>query len=275
MLNPEQGNNLIKNWLLRDRTFACSRIGIGGESFSCYEYDKFGKISERSSYWLQNNAGFYGEDSDISFFVGEYKKGISCAELQVVWNMTFLNEVENYLHTTYSKNSLKVHHRSIEPFYFNNPWSEALGGKKVLIIHPFRDTIISQYEKRNDLFKTNVLPKFDLKVIKSPQSISGNKPHSSWKESYEITKNEINRIDFDVALLGCGSYGLPLVNHIRTKLNRTAIYIGGALQIMFGIIGKRWDEMEEISSLYNDHWVRPSEKEIPSNSQVVENGCYW
>ena len=112
-------------------------------------------------------------------------------------------------------------------------------------------------------------------MIKSPQSLAGNRPHSSWKESLEITKEKINNESFDIALLGCGAYGLPLVNHIKTNLNKTTIYIGGGLQIMFGIMGKRWDEMEEISSLYNENWVRPSEEEIPPNSQVVENGCYW
>lgn len=274
MLNPQQGNDLIKNWLKQDRVFAISRLG-SGESFSAFEMDKFGGISERTSYWLRNNAGFYGSNDDVVNFTTEYKRGVSCAELQVVWDMPFFNEVQDYILSSYSKNSLKIHYRSIEPFYFQNPWSECLEGKKVLVIHPFRDSILSQYEKRLRLFSTKVLPDFNLKVVKAPQSIGGNKPHSSWMESLNATKKEIEKESFDVALLGCGSYGLPLVHYIRSNLNKTAIYIGGALQIMFGIKGRRWDDSPEVSSMYNEDWIRPSEEEKPSNALSIENGCYW
>ena len=49
--------------------------------------------------------------------------------------------------------------------------------------------------------------------------------------------------------------------------------IGGALQLLFGIKGRRWDR--EFSSIYNDAWVRPEENEKPRNANSVEGGCYW
>lgn len=274
MLNPEQGNNLIKNWIKNDRVFSVARIGLGGETLVSYEMDKYGNYSERSMSFLRNNAGFYGED--VENFAKEYIGGISCANLQVVWdNVPWIQEIQNYLFEKHSKNSLKIHYYSIEPFYFDSPWSESLENKKVLVIHPFEKTIYKQYKIKNKLFESTVLPDFNLKIVKPPQSIAGNKPHSSWKESLEITKEKINKEDFDIALLGCGSYGLPLVNHIKNKLNKTAIYIGGALQIMFGIKGKRWDNMPKVNKLYNEYWVRPSEEETPPNCNLVEDGTYW
>jgi hypothetical protein len=85
---------------------------------------------------------------------------------------------------------------------------------------------------------------------------------------------KINNIDFDVALIGCGAYGLILSNHVK-KLNKQAIHIGGGLQILFGIKGRRWDVHPEISQLYNNSWVRPSNNEKTLNIDVVEGGTYW
>ena len=95
MLNPQQGNDLIKNWLIKGRIFACCRIGLGGDSLGTYDYYKFGKISERSAYWLRYSSGFYGDDSDMPFFAEEYAKGLSCADIQVKWNMNSFIDVEN------------------------------------------------------------------------------------------------------------------------------------------------------------------------------------
>ena len=50
---------------------------------------------------------------------------------------------------------------------------------------------------------------------------------------------DIKYINFDIALLGCGGYGLPLCHFIKTKLNKSAIYIGGGLQLLFGVFGGR------------------------------------
>lgn len=88
-------------------------------------------------------------------------------------------------------------------------------------------------------------------------------------------KNDISSLDFDVALVSCGAYGLPLVNHIKNKLCKTGIYVGGALQLFFGIKGRRWDHHDEISLLFNEHWRRPFDVEIPENFHMVEGGCYW
>ena len=44
---------------------------------------------------------------------------------------------------------------------------------------------------------------------------------------------------------------------------------------MFGIKGKRWDEMPEISKYYNEYWVRPNKNEVVKDGNKVENGCYW
>ena len=87
-------------------------------------------------------------------------------------------------------------------------------------------------------------------------------------------KKQVDAMDFDIAILGCGAYGLPLAAHIK-RIGKKAVHMGGASQILFGIRGKRWEDHPVISKLFNEHWARPDENETPTNSKNVEDGCYW
>jgi hypothetical protein len=87
--------------------------------------------------------------------------------------------------------------------------------------------------------------------------------------------NDISKIDFDVALLAAGGYGMPLCGFIKQQLNKGAIYVGGCLQLFFGIKGRRWDTNPEVTKYYNEFWVRASEEETPRVSNQIEGGCYW
>ena len=90
--------------------------------------------------------------------------------------------------------------------------------------------------------------------------------------------NDIERLDFDIALLGCGGYGLPLCNFIYKKMNKSAIYVGGGLQLLFGIMGNRWENIpmwKEIINKNDTKFIRPSGTEICTNKERVENACYW
>ena len=131
--------------------------------------------------------------------------------------------------------------RDLEPYYHPNPWSEILRNKKVLVIHPFEETIKSQYKKRELLFSDQrVLPKFELITLKSVQTIAGNKSEfSNWFEALAYMKAQIDAIDFDIAIIGCGAYGFNLSAHVK-RLGKKAVHLGGAVQVLFGVKGKRW-----------------------------------
>ena len=86
--------------------------------------------------------------------------------------------------------------------------------------------------------------------------------------------NEIDKIEFDIAIIGAGAYGLSLAAHIK-RSGRKAIQLGGATQILFGIRGHRWETHPIISNFFNEHWINPNEGEIPNGYKNVENGCYW
>ena len=170
---------------------------------------------------------------------------------------------------------------SIEPYRLKNPWTKALKGKCVLVIHPFETTIRQQYlANRSKLFDDpDVLPDFELKTIRAVQSIAGNRPpmHKDWFAALEYMERQIDEIgDFDVAIIGCGAYGMPLGAYVK-RLGKVAVHMGGGVQYLFGIKNKRADEDEDatVRNLYNEAWIRPLPEDTPKGIEKVENGCYW
>ncbi len=165
---------------------------------------------------------------------------------------------------------------SLEPYLCPHPWSKALEGKKVLVIHPFVESIEQQYAKRETLFENpDVLPEFELSTLQAVQSSGGNKvPFTDWFQALEHMQEQISRIDFEVAIIGAGAYGLPLAAHIK-GLGKKAVHLGGATQMLFGIYGQRWIHDPRRKRFINEHWVRPLESEKTSRSSSIENGCYW
>ena len=166
---------------------------------------------------------------------------------------------------------------NLEPFFSPTPWTASLRGKKVLVIHPFKETIEKQYQMRTLLFENpNLLPEFELHVLKAVQTIAYEKDprFSNWFEALEFMYREATKIDFDVAILGCGAYGMPLAAKLKES-GKIAIHLGGATQLLFGIKGSRWDNFPEIRALYNEHWVRPSAEEKPKGAKQIEGACYW
>jgi len=161
------------------------------------------------------------------------------------------------------------------PIGCSEPWTELLAGKNVLVVHPFEDTIRLQYSRRENLFKDpRILPPFNLKTIKAVQSIAKcQTPFASWFEALDWMKRKMSEVDFDIALIGCGAYGMPLAAHGK-RLGKKAIHLGGALQVLFGIRGKRWDE-NSVSQFYNSYWIRPLDSDRPTNFMKVEDGVYW
>ena len=152
-------------------------------------------------------------------------------------------------------------------------------GKKVLVIHPFKDSIEQQYKKKNLLFSNNLLPNFELITLKAVQSVANETTHyKDWFEALEYMKNEMNKVNFDIALIGCGAYGLHLAAHAK-KIGKKGFHIGGVLQIIFGIIGTRYENPNQSGGVYlklfNKNWIRPSKDETPKDAHLVEKNTYW
>jgi hypothetical protein len=220
---------------------------------------------------MTQNAGFFPADPLLlDRFCARMLGDLPCIDILGSW----LPEEERL--ASELRNAVKVRLRDLEPYYHRDPWTEALAGQVVLVVHPFAESIQRQYGRRERLFDDRrVLPEFELKTLKAVQSIANSDTgFETWFDAYDSMRDQIAHTDFDVALLGCGAYGLPLAADVK-RLGKKAVHLGGASQILFGVKGRRWDEHELISRLYNEHWVRPLPSETPDNYLSVEGGCYW
>ncbi|MEO6303492.1 MAG: hypothetical protein ABIP51_09975 [Bacteroidia bacterium] len=220
---------------------------------------------------MHNNAGFFPPTTNNLERFSELMLN-DLKELDVLGSWL---ENEKYFEKEL-KATTKIPLQDLEPYFHAQPWTQALKGKKVLVIHPYSSSICNQYKKRELLFKNkDILPEFELITMRSVQSIAGSDTnYKNWFEALDHMKTQIDRTDFDFAIIGCGAYGFPLAAHIKRK-GKQAIHLGGATQILFGIKGKRWEEIEFFKNLFNEHWAKPLEEETPVNSKNVENGCYW
>ena len=120
-----------------------------------------------------------------------------------------------------------------------------------------------------------MLPRdLDLVIVEAPSSL-GRAANGTWSQALRETEAAIDgAFPFDAALLGCGAYGLPLAAHV-VRSGASAVYVGGGLQLLFGIMGKRWADRAEIAAVARESWVWPSPAETPPRAEIVEGGAYW
>ena len=221
---------------------------------------------------LCNNAGFFPQQTVLMRKFSELMVG-DVPELDICCRKWGFEEL---FEDIYSSSIRYAGLDELEPYDYDSPWSAALKGKKVLVVHPFADSIEKQYSRRELLWENpDVLPEFTLSTIKAVQTIAGQPSEfSDWFQALDYMKSRMDATDYDVAIIGCGAYGFHLAAHAK-RTGHTAIHLGGATQILFGIKGRRWDNLPAVSKFYNGYWVYPSADETPRNSKAVEGGCYW
>ena len=219
---------------------------------------------------LHSGAGFFPKQPDLA---EQFTDLMIKSSKQIDVIAMFHCYLDDYVISQYMPGCKVTFLNHIEPWRCQEPWTGALKGKKVLVIHPFEESIIEQYQKRQQLFPgTQVLPEFELKTMKAVQTIAGEKDErfESWFEALEYMYKEAVKIEFDVAIIGCGAYGLPLAAKLKAA-GKQVIHMGGATQILFGIKGRRWVDNPRAGISFNDAWAYPKENETPRNCMVVEN----
>lgn len=279
VLSAEEINKYLYSMILSEEPFFAGRLGAT-ELNAVRTFDfKISSKYEKAMNQMQKWSGFFPTTN---------KSGMKFTEMMLdfipevdvigIWMLPF----EDYYLNRYGKRNLSTTYLlDLEPWSFPDaPWSSALKGKKVLVIHPFSQTIKKQYARREEIYPgLDILPEFELKTLKAVQTVAGGKDDrfDTWFEALDWMYDEAMKIDFDIAIIGCGAYGFPLAAKIK-KAGKQAIHLGGATQLLFGIKGKRWEEnssFQYVQKFFNDSWVYPDVNEKPKNSQIVEGGCYW
>lgn len=280
VLSTEDANRTIYDRIQSGAPFMACRFGLTElRLLADVEAVKIGlKRSVDPDRWNNLNyfSGFFPNDIHYAQpFAELYFDLLKESDLLAVWN----NPHEDYMIRKYAPQTDVTVLRALEPWYTPaQPWTAALEGKKLLVIHPFAETIQKQYQKRELLFPgTQILPPpQELFVIKAVQTIADEQDDrfATWFDALDYMVQEALQIDFDIAIIGCGAYGLPLAARLKQN-GKQAVHMGGAAQLLFGIKGGRWDKHPVISKLYNEHWVRPGESETFKDAKNIEGGCYW
>lgn len=292
-LYNQDANNYIRDFLARNEPCMISKFGTlelnalvnyfiyNEKHHSFKEIIKFIKGEIPTFNWLDNgaidilctNAGFFPNDESLMsrYFDINYE-----AMKQIDVLGSYIKQ-ENFFKEELSKATKVNLDGYYAPFYWKDPWTKILKGKKVLVIHPFAKDIMWQYKNhRTQIWKDqDVLPEFEIITYKSVQSMLGIKtPYKTWFDALNKMEKDISKIDFDIALIGCGAYGMPLAAYIKS-LGKQAVHLAGWTQVLFGIIGVRWQNNPYVSKMMNEFWIHPSKEEIPLEAKKIENGAYW
>ena len=194
-------------------------------------------------------------------------QGLAVAEQRMLTTIGFLGQ--------------KIHLRDIEPYYTDEirQWTRLLRGQRVCAVSPFYLSLSAGYRARGEIWNNGLLPEFkSFSVVRSYFApLIGGATHSwgcSWEEAVNRMEAEVLKTGARVVLIGCGGLGMILGSRLK-KRGLICIVMGGALQILFGVKGKRWNEHKTISRFYNINWIVPQAEEIPPGAGLIEGGCYW
>jgi len=239
------------------------------------------KLRLRKEAWV--SAGIWPPTkSELLKFSRQYEKSLRNTTAMAVWENPNNLPSEREIIETYCLGKPKFSLSELDitslAKYDNPVWLNELEGKKVLIVSSFGDLIKRQYEKLENLHSKRILPQFDLSVIVPPKSNGLETSFIRWSEKLRIFENDLDILIGQsrpyVALVAAGAYGMPVCNYLYQK-GVSSIYVGGALQLYFGIWGERWRNIAEVRSLSTQNWIDPESKYRPKGAKWIENSAYW
>jgi len=224
-------------------------------------------------------------------YVTNYLDAVTNCNLLGVWDKNMYAQAEDF-YKYLSKNIPKKHtfHAcGLEPYYFFEKSKYNLGditytipsslrGKRILIISSHINSIKHQLQNVNNIFHPHkIFNDNEFILLKPPITLAGNGGNIDWINHFNYFKNEVEKKkdEFDIALVSCGGYGMPICNYIYKELNKSCIYVGGSLQLFFGINGNRWKNNETVNHYKNSYWINTMIEDIPNNHQSVEGAAYW
>jgi len=236
---------------------------------------------------MKNNAGIkFSSIESIMKYSDLYLKAFENADMYGGWEsqggyLPHIAQSHAYMKQTYSnKQIIWASALDIFHYIYDSPWTVALKGKRVLIISPFETSILEKipvmskiYQKDGEDFE--LFPDCTITTIKPPQTQADEVSREFDQELDDFYKQlDAIKDTYDVALISAGGYGNLICNHIFES-GKSAVYVGGVLQMFFGILGNRWlqDRPDVIRLVLNEHWSRPKPEEKPKNCEKVERGA--
>lgn len=240
-------------------------------------------LCERTIGKMKNNAGIQiTSHESLRNYSTRYLRAFEHAEVYAGWEShggvyRYYKQSIDYVMETYQKQICYAPAFDVFNYIHSLPWTFALRGKRVLIISAFEETIREVLPHHDKIFGINLFPECHITTMRPPQTQGAEESRDVEVELAEFCKRlDTIQDTYDVALVSCGGYGNLVCDHIYQS-GRSAVYVGGVLQMYFGILGSRWlKDCPDIVRMYlNEYWKRPKDSEKPLNFKAVENACYW
>lgn len=269
--NASRGNDFVRQAILSGPPLAIGKIGsLEAEAMTCYLHGRdYPQVLRQQ---LLENVGIHPADREhLDAFCKFFLEAVDKFDILAAWGHPGETEIINRV----GRRTL-VRLRSFESWRHPQPWSSALAGKRVLVVTPFANSVLSQFRRREQIWRDqSILPPCELRTVRMPLSPGLVPPlHHDWRERYDAIIKECDQAPYDVMLVGAGGLSVPIVAHAKSS-GRIGFHLGGHTQIFFGVYGKRWDRDRLLAELQTPAWVRPSGDEAPPTVVKVEQGCYW
>ena len=279
--NENDGNEVVGSYIQSKLPFAAGKLGSVETGVLAW-YLRYIKNQPSPRIWntddfysFSDSAGVYPQDPNYYCEVCEIiLSALDDIDIIGLWNW---GQGEELIIPNFCRSSEYVHPRTFEPFWFKeNSWTNFLKNKTILVISSFAESIAIQSNNLNLIWPNGLFPDVNIKTYRVPfnTTMSGTVPKETWSEKLEQMKFEISQIEFDIGFVGAGAWSLPIVSHIKNQ-GKSGIHMGGGLQILFGIIGKRWAEREDFQVMFNEHWITPLDKDIPPLVKAYRSGTWF
>jgi mannosyltransferase OCH1-like enzyme len=287
--NQIMNNNLINNSvnytedleeLLNNNKLITTRIGCVESSFIFkYRFD-FKLIDDPISYkekeidfYMKTNAGLYYNDNNLKEQVLNWwcDNTIEIIKKSTITScFSFLN-YDLYLWALLDIKKKFYNWGNIHKFILKN-----LSNKKLLYIGSATESIKFAYSNIHKVWKFKI-GTFSMYYVKTPQTTLGmDYPDNSIIDTTnKIIDEIINKYsDFDIAILGCGAYGPPIINILNKKLgDKNMIYLGSSCYTMFGLYSQGMPIPND-EDIIKENCIEVLEK-YDDKCKNIDQGKYW
>jgi hypothetical protein len=239
---------------------------------------------------LELHAGIFPSTEDsVTAWIREYKRALGIIDREPVvagWYAP-LKLIEKSLLQRHCLSEIYIPLRSLEPYYVPSSmhWTQIFAGKRVAVVSSFAQTMRSQIPKRKEIWgdlADTLLPAttqwFPIQTGYAPALAQGRSEWPAdvhtWQEAVAYIVGCVTMTGAQICLIGCGGLGMIVGAELKRR-GLQCVVMGGAIQVLFGIKGRRWSTHPVISTFWNEAWVWPTQEETPGGFAQIEGGCYW
>lgn len=277
--------SLVTDALKTSRGLAVGKLGTS--EFNCIDSHFLHRTSDPYMIRCMTvNAGLWPSDTLWPWFYSMRDEVLPTLDCVVEWNNP---KLEVPMLDSFAPGSHRIPLRALEPYYQSDHaamWTRAIpAGTKVAVVTPFAASVAEQIPLLQHLFpvpiwnegvvfvpvRTGCSPALDRE---GPAAWPAHILEGGWQTAVKEVVDQVVQSGARVALIGCGALSLPIAAMLKNH-HIVAVHTGGATQILFGVMGGRWNTHSIISTFFNEHWIRPSLDETPRGAERIERACYW